>query len=67
MINYQDKVNTEDNSITYVRVKWNKTEIGRIYKESGLFHYRPRGCQGMIRSEEFKSLRECKNYLEGKV
>lgn len=49
----------------FISVKWKKTEIGRIYNEGGLWHYRPRGCGGVLRSEEFTSLKGLKSYLEG--
>lgn len=61
MINYQEVQTGE-----YIKVKWKKTEIGRIYKEGKLYHYRPRGCMGLIRSEEFATLDQLKNYIEGK-
>jgi len=60
MINYQT-IPTGD----YIRVKWKRKEIGRIYKESGKWHYRPRGCEGKIRSEEFNSLMALKQHLQG--
>ena len=60
MINYQT-IPTGD----YIRVKWKRKEIGRIYKESGKWHYRPRGCEGKIRSEEFNSLMALKQHLHG--
>lgn len=60
MINYQT-IPTGD----YIRVKWKRKEIGRIYKESGKWHYRPRGCEGKIRSEEFNSLVALKQHLQG--
>lgn len=60
MINYQT-IPTGD----YIRVKWKRKEIGRIYKESGNWHYRPRGCEGKIRSEEFNSLMALKQHLQG--
>lgn len=60
MINYQT-IPTGD----YIRVKWKRKEIGRIYKESGKWHYRPRGCEGKIRSEEFNSLTALKQHLQG--
>jgi hypothetical protein len=63
MISYEDKIT--DNQVVWVKVKWLKKEIGRIYKECGHFHYRPRGCEGKIRSEEFASLTALKRYLEG--
>lgn len=50
----------------FISVKWKKTEIGRIYNEGGLWHYRPRGCGGVIRSENFNSLQTLTDYLEGK-
>lgn len=65
MINYQEVQTGE-----YIKVKWKKTEIGRIYKEGSakkpLYHYRPRGCMGLIRSEEFATLDQLKNYIEGR-
>jgi hypothetical protein len=61
MINYQ-LIPSND----YIKVKWRKTEIGRIYKEGNKWHYRPRGCGGLIRSEEFATLDQMKNYIEGK-
>lgn len=60
MINYQT-IPTGD----YIRVKWKRKEIGRIYKESGKWHYRPRGCEGKIKSEEFNSLMALKQHLQG--
>lgn len=60
MINYQT-IPTGD----YIRVKWKRKEIGRIYKESGKWHYRPRGCEGKVRSEEFNSLMALKQHLQG--
>lgn len=50
----------------FISVKWKKTELGRIYKEGSLWHYRPRGCGGNVRSEEYSSLQQLKDYLEGK-
>jgi len=61
MINYQEVA-----SGAYIKVKWKKTELGRIYKEGKAWHYRPRGCDGAIRSEEFYNLAELKDHLEGK-
>ena len=61
MINYQSIPSSE-----YIRVKWSRTEIGRIYKENKMYHYRPRGCEGNIRSEGFSTLQQLKKYLEGK-
>lgn len=59
MINYEEK---ED----YIRVKWKKKkELGRIYREDNHWHYRPRGCDGKIRSEEFASITALKRYIEG--
>ena len=63
MIKYEDKV--VDNQVVYVKVKWKRKELGRIYKEHGMFHYRPRGCEGAIRSEEFNTLAKLKAHLEG--
>ena len=60
MINYQT-IPTGD----FIRVKWKRTEIGRIYKENGEWHYRPRGCEGKLRSEPFPNLASLKRYLEG--
>lgn len=60
MINYQTTPTGD-----YIRVKWHKKELGRIYKESGKWHYRPRGCDGKVRSEEFNSLAELKQYIQG--
>lgn len=48
----------------YTRVKWKRTEIGRIYKEGRMWHYRPRGCEGKIKSEEFDNLMALKLHLE---
>jgi hypothetical protein len=58
MINYEQKEE-------YIRVKWHKKELGRIYREDNHWHYRPRGCGGKIRSEEFASLTALKQYIEG--
>lgn len=58
MINYEQKDG-------YIRVKWKKKELGRMYNESNSWHYRPRGCEGKIRSEEFASLAALKKHLEG--
>lgn len=58
MINYEQK---ED----YIRVKWGKKELGRIYNEDNAWHYRPTGCGGVIRSEEFATLGALKKHLEG--
>lgn len=63
MIRYEDKI--LDNQVVYVRVKWFRKEIGRIYKEHGMFHYRPRGCEGSLRSDEFNTIGELKVHLEG--
>jgi hypothetical protein len=57
MINYEQKEE-------YIRVKWKRTEIGRIYKEGGEWHYRPRGCEGKLRSEPFPNLPSLKRHLE---
>ena len=61
MINYHTATSDE-----YIKVKWKRTEIGRIYKEGRLYHYRPRGCMGLIRSEEFVTLGQIKDHIEGK-
>lgn len=66
MINYQNVDSNGVGSCDYIRVKWSRKEIGRIYKENKMFHYRPRGCAGQLRSEEFTTLQQLKNYLEGK-
>ncbi|QHZ60113.1 hypothetical protein PJKIFABJ_00177 [Pseudomonas phage PE09] len=58
MINYQEKE-------LYIAVKWKKKELGRIYREDNHWHYRPNGCEGRIRSEEFASLTALKRHLEG--
>ncbi|WPJ20590.1 hypothetical protein vBPFY1MI_107 [Pseudomonas phage vB_PF_Y1-MI] len=50
----------------FIRVKWKKQEIGRIYREGSKWHYRPRGCSGGLRSEEFGSLTSLKLWIEGK-
>lgn len=57
MLNYEQKDE-------YIRVKWKKRELGRIYCEDNCWHYRPTGCQGQIRSEEFTSLTALKHHLE---
>lgn len=49
----------------YIRVLWKKTEIGRMYREGHKWHYRPRGCSGELKSEEFPSITSLKNWLEG--
>lgn len=59
MINY---VQLED----FTLVRWNKKLLGRIYKESGQWVYKPRGCGWTIKSEPFTSIERLKNYLEGK-
>lgn len=59
MINYEQKEE-------YIRVKWHKKELGRIYNDSGLWVYRPRGCQGKIESERFMQLTDLKKHLEGR-
>jgi hypothetical protein len=60
VINYQT-ISTGE----YIKVKWHKKELGRVYKENGKWHYRPRGCEGKIRSEEFSSLAALKQHIEG--
>lgn len=57
MINYEQKEG-------YIRVKWKRTELGRCYKEDGLWVYKPKGCDGRIVSEGFKRLMDLKKYLE---
>ncbi|AMR57391.1 hypothetical protein vB_PsyM_KIL3b_0145 [Pseudomonas phage vB_PsyM_KIL3b] len=57
MINYEQK---ED----YIKFKWKRKELGRIYNEDNSWHYRPTGCQGQIRSEEFSTLTALKHHLE---
>jgi len=49
----------------FIAVKWEKVGIGRIYCEVESFHYRPRGCGGLVRSEEFATLEQMKSHLEG--
>jgi hypothetical protein len=58
MLNYQQKEQ-------YIAVKWKRKEIGRIFRESGLWVYKPRGCDGKVVSDGFKSLTQLKQYLEG--
>lgn len=58
MINYEQKDE-------YIRVKWHKKELGRIYNEDNAWHYRPRGCGGKVRSEEFATLTALKHHIEG--
>lgn len=58
MINYEQKEE-------YIRVKWHKKELGRIYNEGKAWHYRPRGCEGKIRSDEFSTLPALKRHIEG--
>jgi hypothetical protein len=58
VINYEQKEE-------YIRVKWHKKELGRIYNEHGEWHYRPRGCGGKLRSERFPNLPSLKRYIEG--
>jgi hypothetical protein len=58
MINYEVKDE-------YIKVRWHKKELGRIYNEDMAWHYRPRGCCGKIRSEEFASLTALKQHIEG--
>ena len=58
MINYEVKDE-------YIRVKWHKKELGRVYQEADGYHYRPRACGGKIRSEVFPTLKELKAFLEG--
>lgn len=58
MINYEQREE-------YIKVRWKKKELGRIYQEDNHWHYRPRGCQGLIRSEEFAALSALKRHLEG--
>lgn len=58
MINYQEKE-------LYIAVKWKKKELGRIFNENGLWVYKPKGCDGRIESERFKSLDQLKRHLEG--
>lgn len=58
MINYQEFPE-------YIKVKWHKKELGRIYDEVGGWVYRPRGCGGKIESERFNKLTDLKKYLEG--
>lgn len=59
MLNYQE---LQD----YIKVKWHKKELGRIYDETGGWVYRPRGCQGAIESERFNKLSDLKAHLEGR-
>jgi hypothetical protein len=58
VINYEQKDE-------YIRVKWHKKELGRIYRENNHWHYRPRGCGWKIRGEEFASLTALKRDIEG--
>jgi hypothetical protein len=60
MINYERRDE-------YIIVKWKKMQIGRIYKEPEGWTYKPRGCDGLVKSDHFKRLMDCKKYLEGKV
>ena len=62
-ITYENRVT--DGQTVYARVLWGKLELGRIFKEHRKFHYRPRGCAGEVRTEEFNTLAECKAYLCG--
>lgn len=48
----------------YIRVKFKKRELGRIYHESYGWVYRPVGCQGKIESEPFPTLEQLKHHLE---
>lgn len=48
----------------YVRVKWKRQELGRIYHESEGWVYKPVGCEGRIVSEAFPTLEELKHHLE---
>jgi hypothetical protein len=57
MLNYELKEQ-------YIRVKWKKKELGRIYHESYGWVYRPKGCEGRIESESFQKLDDLKHHLE---
>ncbi|WYN04988.1 hypothetical protein ISREJYDI_CDS0026 [Pseudomonas phage UNO-G1W1] len=57
MINYELKEQ-------YIRVKWKKKELGRIYHEENGWVYKPNGCQGRIVSEAFATLPQLKHHLE---
>lgn len=58
MIGYEQKEG-------YIRLKWKRTELGRLYRENGKWHCRWKGCEGRLRTEEFATLTQLKNYLEG--
>lgn len=48
----------------YIKVKWNKMELGRIYDEPEGWVYRPKGCGGRVESERFNKLSDLKRHLE---
>jgi hypothetical protein len=58
VINYDQKEG-------YIAVKWKKMQIGRIYHEQNGWVYKPRGCDGLVVSDPFLSLRQLKQYIEG--
>jgi hypothetical protein len=60
MINYEQKEG-------FIRLKWKRTEIGRLYKENRLWHCRWRGCEGNLRTEGFSTLTLLKQYIEGET
>lgn len=57
MLNYELKEQ-------WIRVKWRKKELGRIYHESEGWVYKPIGCGGRVVSEAFPTLEQLKHHLE---
>lgn len=57
MLNYELKEQ-------YIRVKWKKKELGRIYHEADGWVYRCKGCEGKIESDRYEKLDDLKAHLE---